>query len=150
DNIYIIVKESIIRLVKSIYPDTDVFAEEISKTDFDEDSNDISNYFFIDLIPISNTTVDLYTTDCSILIDIVCYLKSEKNSDYLDVSQKLDDLIRPVFRFKDRAITIYTSNSKIVDHTLHYSFSLNFNYTSQDIAELPNMEELYTQINERA
>lgn len=147
--IYSIIKKSLVSLIKSEYPDIDVFAEEISKTDEENEAQDISNYFFIDFVPVGCTTVDLYTTAYSILVDIVCCLESEKNADYMAVSHKLDSVIRPVFCFEDRAITIYSADMKIVDRLLHYSFSLNFHYQTKDLPILPLMEEVYTQFKER-
>ena len=41
-------------------------------------------------------------TDRSILVDAALHTKGESNLEYLQISQELDDLLRPVFRFTDK------------------------------------------------
>lgn len=148
-SVYISIKNSLIALLKSIYPTFDVLAEEISKTDDDDERLDIENYFFIDIIPVSNVTVNEYHTERSLVIDIAGRMEAEKNEDYLIMADAIDSVVRPVFRFEDRAITIHQASSKIVDKVLHYTFDLVF-IDTVDAPELPPyMDELDIAVKER-
>lgn len=149
-SVYISIKNSLIALLKSVYPTFDVLAEEISKTDDDDDSLDIENYFFIDIIPISNVTTGEYHTERSLVIDIAGHIEAEKNEDYLVMANAIDSMIRPVFQFEDRAITINQSSSKIVDKVLHYTFDLVFIDTVDAPEPQSYMDELEVTIKERA
>ena len=149
-SIFLSIKNSLIALLKGIYPNFDVLAEEISKTDDDNNEYDLENYFFIDLIPVSNATVNEYHTERSLVIDIAGHMKAERNEDYLIMADAIDKAIRPVFRFEDRAITINQSSSKIVDKVLHYTFDLVFIDTVDAPEPLPYMDELDVAIKERA
>lgn len=148
-SVYLSIKNSLISLLKSIYPAFDVLAEEISKTDDDDDSLDIENYFFIDIIPVRNVTVNEYHTERSLVIDIAGHMEAEKNEDYLIMADAIDSVVRPVFRFEDRAITIHQARSKIVDKVLHYTFDLVFIDTVDAPEPPPYMKELDIAVKER-
>lgn len=149
-SVYISIKNSLIALLKSIYPKFDVLAEEISKTNDDNNEYDLENYFFIDIIPVSNVTVNEYHTERSLVIDIAGHMEAEKNEDYLVIANAIDSMIRPVFQFEDRAITINQSSSKIVDKVLHYTFDLVFIDTVDAPEPQSYMDELEVTIKERA
>ncbi len=148
-SVYLSIKNSLIALLKGIYPAFDVLAEEISKTDDDNNEDNLENYFFIDIIPVSNVTVNEYHTERSLVIDIAGHMEAEKNEDYLSMADAIDKVIRPVFRFEDRAITIHQSSSKIVDKVLHYTFDLVFIDTVDAPKPPPYMDELDVTIKER-
>lgn len=146
EGIYTTIKNSLIRLLKEIDPSVDVFAEKIAKTRDDDQEMDIDTYYFLDIIPTGNNTVDGYFTDRSVFIDIAYHDKSEKNALYLEKTDQIDSKIRPVFQFGDRAITIDNASSKTVDHILHYSFNLSFRDCREITEEYEFMEELENQI----
>ncbi|MFI3231194.1 MAG: hypothetical protein R3Y29_06580 [bacterium] len=119
-NVYISIKNQLIKLLKEAYPDFDIFAEEINKT------SENPNYFFIEVMPMSNELINKYHIQRSIFISIEGHLESELNVDYLNMMAKLESKIKNVFRFNDRAITIRRANSKIVNRALLYTFDIIF------------------------
>lgn len=76
------VKDAIIRAVKSLDPETDVFFEEIPHTDEAHGIRTEGNWYFLDLVP-SGQTVDGTYTDLGILVDIAYHEKHESNTGYL-------------------------------------------------------------------
>lgn len=148
-SVYLSIKNSLIDLLKSIYPAFDVLGEEISKTDDEDSGFDFVDYFFIDIIPVSNVTVNEYHTERSLVIDIAGHIEAEKNEEYLIMADAIDAVIRPVFRFEDRAITIAETSSKIVDRVLHVTFPIVFIDTKEIESSDPLMEELDISLKER-
>lgn len=134
---YIAVKDSIVKQLNEHFPDTDIFTEEIPDT-----KHKVGNYFFISILPISTETVNSHFTQISMLVDIAGYLKAERNNDYIRLSMKLDDIFRPVFNFEDRAITIRSADTRIVDSVLHYTFTLNFTVSKAIIEDNDLMDQL--------
>lgn len=149
-SIYVSIKNSLVALLKGLYPAFDVFSEEISKTDEDEPNEDIEDYFFLDIIPTGNQTLSEHHTRRSVLIDIAAHAKKESNAEYLCMADSIDRAIRPVFRFEDRAITIADASTSVVDCVLHYTFTLVFVDSIPEPEALPFMEELDFSIKERA
>lgn len=144
-NVYVSIKRNLIKLIKEIYPSFDIFAEEINKTENED-------YFFIEIIPISNITVSKYHTDRNLLISITGHTKSYKNEDYFYMIANIDNAIRPVFRFDDRAITVNRADGKIVDRCMMYTFDIsfrdnNFSAKNQDDLDLELMEKIYVERN---
>lgn len=90
------------------------------------------------------------TTDRRVLVDASIHTRSESNADYLTISQEVDDLLRPVFRFEDggeaRAITVPDVACKVVDRVLHCTFTLAFRDSIQEPPPLPYMETLDTSV----
>lgn len=76
--------------------------------------------------------------------------KGESNLEYLQISQELDDLLRPVFRFTDkgeaRAVTIPDLAFNIVDKVLHATFTLAFRDSIEEPEAPPLMAELESNI----
>ena len=145
--IYLSIKNSITALLKELYPTFDIFYEEISKTQ-DKNVLELTDYFFVDIIPVENTTLSEYHTLRSMVIDIAGHTKAETNQEYLIMADAIDKIIRPVFQFEDRAITINRANHKIVDKVLHYTFDLVFTDTVEAPEPPPLMEELDITIKE--
>ena len=148
--IYQSIKLAMTGLFKGKYPAFDVFCEEIAKTRNNEPEPDLEDYIFLDIIPAGNTTVDAGHTDRSVLVDASIHTKSESNADYLAISQEIDELLRPVFRFEDggeaRAITVPDVAFKVVDRVLHCTFTLAFRDSVQEPPPLPYMETLDTSV----
>lgn len=139
ENSYIEIKESLIRLLKGCDPEISVFAEEIRQIR----DND---YYFIEIIPTGNITVDRYFTDRQVFISIAYHESRERNSAYLEKAGELDNAIRPVFRFGDRAATIQDSSSRIVDHVLQFSFRIRYRTSCKEKEEFEIMGELEAEI----
>lgn len=148
--IYQSIKLAMVSLFKGKYPAYDVFCEEIAKTQNDEPEPDLEDYIFLDIIPAGSTTVDSEHTDRRVLVDASIHTRSESNADYLTISQEVDDLIRPVFRFEDggeaRAITVPDVACKVVGRVLHCTFTLAFRDSIQEPPPLPYMETLDTSV----
>lgn len=149
-NVFVEIKKSIIRLLKELDPLVDVFAEEIKKTKDMENEPDIKTYYFIDIVPLGNVTVDKYFTDRSVYIDIAYHNESEETETYIYKIIDLDDKFRPVFCFSDRSITINDATSKIVDKVLHYTFSFTFRDCREDTEQYEFMGELVNEVNKGA
>ena len=135
------VKDAVIRAVKSLDPETDVFFEEIPHMDEAHGIRVEGNWYFLDLVP-SGQTVDGTYTDLGILVDIAYHEKHESNTGYLIRASELDAVLRPVLRFGSRRITIPQANVKITDHVLHYSFSLRFRHSEEKTEVFEMMREL--------
>lgn len=82
-------------------------------------------------------------------MDAAIHTKGESNLEYLQISQELDDLLRPVFRFTDkgeaRAVTIPDLAFNIVDKVLHATFTLAFRDSIEEPEAPPLMAELESQ-----
>lgn len=143
--IYESIKNSLIALFKGRWPAFDVFGEEINKTQEDGRA-ELEDYVYLDIIPSGNQTAGRGYTDRSILVDVAIHTKGESNLEYLQISQELDDLLRPVFRFTDkdeaRAVTIPDLAFKTVDKVLHATFTLSFRDSIEEPEAQPLMEEL--------
>ena len=148
--IYQSIKLAMVGLFKGKYPAYDVFCEEIAKTQNDEPEPDLENYIFLDIIPAGSATVDAGHMDRRVLVDASIHTRSERNADYLTISQEVDDLIRPVFRFEDggeaRAITVPDVACKVVGRVLHCTFTLAFRDNIQEPPPLPYIETLDTSV----
>lgn len=134
------IKGALVKLLKERYPGFDVYGEEIVNTEAVESGADSENWIFLDIIPVSNVTVNEYHTDRSVLIDVSVHTKAERNADYLGMSQEIDTMIRPVFRFGARAVTVTNIEFKTVDKVLHGIFTLAFRDTAA-VPELPGYME---------
>ena len=126
--IYEAIRSSLIALLKGCWPAFDVFGEGIDKTQ----------------------EAGRGYTDRSILVDAALHTKGESNLEYLQISQELDDLLRPVFRFTDkgeaRAVTIPDLAFNIVDKVLHATFTLAFRDSIEEPEAPPLMAELESNI----
>lgn len=134
------IKDAVIKVLKGIDSEMDVFFEEIKR--MEDELKQVETYYFIDLIPTVSVTVDKYYTDMGVLVDIAYHEKSESNTAYLMKAAVLDAAFRPVLHFGGRNITISDANIKIVDHVLHYSFPVNFRCSRELPSEAGEMEEL--------
>ncbi len=113
------IKNAITALLKGIDPDTDVFYEEIKGTEEKHGLDEPETYYFVDY-----------------------HEKSESNTAYLIKGAEIDAVVRPVFSFGDRNITINDANMKVSDHVLHYSFTINFRQAREQTNEFEPMGEL--------
>ena len=64
------IKDALIRVLKKIDPDTDVFFEEIKSTDPAHGVEQPKTWYFVDLKPGSPVTVDGIYTDMSVMVDV--------------------------------------------------------------------------------
>lgn len=113
---------------------------------FDNVEKAKESYFYIEMAP-SRKTVDSAIYERSIDIDIQYVAMPDKairrnRTEILDVIDELDEIIRPVIRVKDRAITVSDIRCTIFDEILHYRFEMNFAdaFEDQETGEL--IEEL--------
>lgn len=136
------IKDAITALLKGIDPGTDVFYEEIKGTDAKQGLDELETYYFVDIILNGNKTVDRFFTDMGVLVDIAYHEKNESNTAYLVKGAEIDAVMRPVFDFGDRHITINDVSIKVSDHVLHYSFAINFRQAREQINEFKPMGEL--------
>lgn len=133
------IKDAVTALLKGFDPDTDVFYEEIKGTEEKHGLNKPETYYFVDIIPNGNKTVDKFFTDMGVLVDIAYHEKHESNTAYLMKGAEIDAVIRPVFSFGDRHITVNDASMKISDHVLHYSFAINFRQAREKTKEFERM-----------
>lgn len=70
------IKNAITALLKGIDPDTDVFYEEIKGTEEKHGLDEPETYYFVDIIPNGNETVDRFFTDMGVLVDIAYHEKT--------------------------------------------------------------------------
>lgn len=120
------IKNAVTALLKGIDPDTDVFYEEIKGTGERHGLSEPGTYYFVDIIPNGNETVDRFFTDMGVLVDIAYHERNEGNAAYLAKWAEIDAAVRPVFSFGDRHITVGDAGMRVSDHVLHYSFAIRF------------------------
>lgn len=136
------IKNAITALLKKLDAEIDVFYEEIKGTELKHGFHYPETYYFVDIVPSKNQTIDEFFTDMGILIDISYHEKKESNIAYLIKGAELDALVRPVFHFGNRHITVYDAKINIVDHVLHYSFHLEFRQSRNQTSEFEKMKTL--------
>lgn len=141
------IKDAITALLKGIDPGTDVFYEEIKGTEEKHGLNEPETYYFVDIIPNGNKTVDEFFTDMGVLVDIAYHEKHESNTAYLIKQAEMDAVFRPVFSFGNRKITIHSADTKIVDHVLHYIFTINFRQAREQTIEFEKAGELIAAVS---
>lgn len=124
------IRNEIIRLLKRLDPDVDVYFEEIKGTDVEHGATVPETYYFVDLVP-SSATVDSVMTDMAMLVDVAYHEKGESSTAYFLKTEKLDGLFRPVFSFGDRHVTIPAVGHRIVEHVLHSSFTISFRHAQE-------------------
>ena len=81
-------------------------------------------------------------TDMSVMVDVTYHEKGESNNAYLIKAAEIDAAIRPVLSFGDRKITIGNADINVVDHVLHYIFTINFRHSEEQKVANDRMEEL--------
>lgn len=136
------IKDAVTAVLKGIDPGTDVFYEEIKGTEEKHGLDEPGTYYFVDIIPNGNKTVDRFFTDRGVLVDIAYHEKNESNAAYLIKGAEIDAAVRPVFSFGDRHITIEDASMKVSDHVLHYSFAINFRQAWKQTNEFEMMGNL--------
>ena len=129
------IKNAITSVLKGIDPDTDIFYEEIKGTKEKHGLDEPETFYFVDIIPNGNRTVDKFFTEMGVLVDIAYHEKKESNTAYLIKGAEIDAAVRPVLHFGDRHITISDASIKVVDHVLHYTFTINFRHEREKISE---------------
>lgn len=142
ENVLIQIKDAITVALKRISPDVDVFYEELKKTEKGQELLIPRTYYFVDIIPAGNSTVDRFFSDMRVLVDIAYHEERESNVAYWVRAAELDNAFRPVFIFGNRKITISDSSSKVSDHVLHFSFLINFRLSREQTEEFEQMGEL--------
>ncbi len=142
ENPLIQIKDAVIKHLKALDPEVDVFFEEIKSTDEEHGIRKEETYYFVDIIPNTNDTVDKYFTDMGVLVDIAYHEKNESNTAYLIKAAELDGVLRPVLSFGDRHITVPGMGCKVIDHMLHCSFAINFRQAREQANEFEAMGEL--------
>ena len=119
-----------------------------------ENSPDVEqDYIYIELAE-KCQTVDPVYYDRDIEIDVHVIPLPDvrgnvKRSKLYEAQDPLEQIILPVFRIGDRAITIQESTSRIVDEVLHFTFHLRFaDYKPEDNKDKELMQELAINLSE--
>lgn len=148
NNILQTVKDAAIRLLKDYEPETDVYGEEIMRTDGTLDTGeeeDESQWYFVEVIPTSITTVNRLQTEVSLTVSIDYHEPGEYIRKYGDKAMALDGILRPVFRFLEngerRMVTVPRVNVNISGGMLHLTFPLVFTISVED-QEFPEADSL--------
>lgn len=147
ENVLVQIKDAITEALKRISPDVDVFYEELKKTEKGQGLEIPKTYYFVDIIPTGNDTVDRFFSDMRVLVDIAYHEERESNVAYLVRAAELDAAFRPIFVFGKRKITIPASSSKVSDHVLHFCFPINFRHAWEQTEEFEPMGELNVSIS---
>ena len=95
------------------------------------------------------TTMDKERSQLSVLVDIIAHTAAESNSEYLELADEIDKLIRPVFSFEAGAVTIPDASSRVVDRMLHYTFTLRLIVRRAPTETYDFMETLDMELAER-
>ena len=115
------------------------------KVHFDNVEKPQAPYFYVEMAARAKSLDEAYSERrVSLTVSAILPLNKAgrvSRKELFEIADKLDGLIRPVFRVNDRAITVLEANHVIVDDILHYYFELEF----VDAVERPHvdmMEEL--------
>lgn len=139
ENILQAVKDAAIRLLKDYDPDTEVYAEEIMRTDETLDTGD-GKWYFVEAVPTSFTTVSRLQTEAALTVSVDYHEPGWSIRGYGEKAAALDGILRPVFRFEAggemRGITVPKVSINISGGLLHTTFPLVF-LISSDEPELP-------------
>lgn len=147
ETVLIQIKDALLQILKQLDPDVDVFFEEIKGTGEEYGLEKKETYYFLEIIPNINDTVDKFFTDIGVLVDVAYHEENESNTAYLIKAAELDGMIRPVFSFGHRHITVAEMSSKVTDHVLHCSFTISFRQARKVTIDCPEMGELEMAIN---
>lgn len=146
-NILQVIKQAAISLLKHHEPDTDVYAEEIMRTQGEEANDGKNPWYFVEVIPTSFTTMGPEQTEVAVTVAIDYYDPEEYIWKYGEKAIELDRVFRPVFPFvyggEKRCVTVKRLQSNISGGLLHLTFPLVF-LVSDDPEEWPMMEGLET------
>lgn len=148
-NILQVVKDGAIAILKGHDPETDVYAEEIMRTDgtleAGDEEWDSRKWYFVEVIPTSFTTMGPDQTEVSLTVSVDYHEPEESIRQYGQKAIDLDRVFRPVFRFsyggERRSITVSRLSTNISGGMLHLTFPLTF-LVSDDPEDLPVMEGL--------
>lgn len=144
------IKDSILKLLKGIDPEVDVYFEEMPHTDREHGAQISRTWYFVDIVPGKNQTVDGIYTDKAVLIDIAYHAERESNMAYLLKAAEIDTAIRPVLRFGDRKITIPDADIAVTDRVLHYVFHVSFRHSLESADSHEPMGELDVRIKKES
>lgn len=114
-----LIKTSLVNKLKKVI-DQEVFFEELSQV------NDLEDYWFVEIMPVSNTAIGSIFKQISYLVAITCSVHSPTNAKYMQMLHDLDPLLCPCFKFGSRAVTINDTTFTIVDDLAHYSFKIEY------------------------
>ena len=131
------IRDAMAALLKSAYPDW--------KVHFDNVERPHAPYFYVELDQ-RTRSVDDVCSERSIAVVISAVLPLNRagrvsRRELFEIADRLDGIIRPVFRVRNRAITVLDGRSTSVDDILHYYFDLNF-VDAVEVAPVDKMEEL--------
>ena len=147
ENILQIVKDAAIGLLKQHDPETDVYAEEIMRTEglLETKDEDDHNWYFVEVVRTSFTTAGPDQTEVAVTVSVDYHEPEESIRSYGARAIALDRVFRPVFRFFDgseqRGITVTRVSTNISGGMLHLTFPLTF-LVSETPEEYPMMEDL--------
>lgn len=148
-NILQTVKQSAIYLLKQHEPETDVYAEEIMRTQGEEANEGKDPWYFVEVIPTSFTTMGPDQTEVAVTVAIDYHDSEECIWKYGEKAIELDRVFRPVFPFEyegeQRRVTVTRLQSNISGRLLHLTFPLTF-LVSDEPEEVPVIEELQTEM----
>ncbi len=111
-------------LIKALKKVKDIDVIFIKNEDFDE----VSEYFFVVIKPISKDveTVNMYRE--SFLIDIMYDKEGASIHELMLMAEKIDDYFKPVIYFDTFSVSV-NATIKVIDNILHYTFDFDKTYT---------------------
>ncbi|MCM1220444.1 MAG: hypothetical protein NC548_38760 [Lachnospiraceae bacterium] len=104
----------------------------------------------ITIVPEGASTLDAgHLTERTILVDIA-YFKGVDTSrrDIQDVLEKIDGIMRPCIRVRDRCFTVQNAGCSITDNMGHYEFNIRFIDGDSMEAEEPRADTLQFRFKE--
>ncbi len=122
-SVLVAIKKSLTKSLSDEFSKFDIYAEEVPRI---KEGEKFQDFFFVEVIPVSATTLGMYQTRYNVFVNITCQTAKHSNEEYLCLGDKLDKLIRPYVAFNDRKITVDNADYKIANRMLVYKFSLKF------------------------
>lgn len=121
------IKKAITGIIKKRYPKAKVYFDNIDKCE--------TPYFYVEFTAINHVTLDEFSSDRTIQIDIMYCPAAKRECDrnlLFIMCDEIDRLLRPVFHVADRYLTLQDVEMKIHDDILHYIFNLDFADTFEE------------------
>ncbi|MBS9782648.1 MAG: hypothetical protein KGV43_02460 [Arcobacter sp.] len=109
---------------------------------YNEDVEEVSEYFYVVIKPISRKTESINLESASYLIDIMYDNKNLNDGSAIKMSEKIDEVFRPTLYFDTFSVLIDEANINVVDNMLHYTFSINSTYEVRKESKEDYMKKL--------
>lgn len=120
------IQDALARQLDAVFGPVPVYFERVAQAGDDGEPELTGDYIFVAMRGTGLTTLGPQRTGLAVLVDIAMHKQGATYRAYRTLAMEIDTLIRPVFLFGDRAITVHEADFRVVDGVLHYVFTLRY------------------------